>query len=305
MHQALTRLFRSTSVTLFLLGAAGAQDTRLPAVGTPTGTAFDEVAPAGQQLANVDFRHGGSIDAVRLGYRDRWHAPTGSSAWHGGPSGLPGSFAVAAHDAMASAEIWVNNGIVVGVRLSSRNGQQQAFGQAVGSLASFAAAPQDEIIGLHGTHSSGLVFSLGVTTRPRLATGSAFGTACGAHATRFRPGFEFLRLGGMGIVEVTNLPSGQPIGIIVAGFSTSMAGTIPLPLSLTPFGATGCTLYVATDLIAFAGVEPDRSAGISVQVPATTTFAGMQVSFQGFVTGANNPAGLAGANAMTCTIGAL
>lgn len=305
MNHPFPRLFRSTSITLLLLGVASAQDTRLPAVGTPTGTAFDEVAPAGQHLANVDFRHGGSIDAVRLGYRDRWHAPTGASAWHGGPSGLPGSFAVAAHDALTSAEIWVNNGIVVGVRLSSHNGQQQAFGQAVGSLASFAAAPQDEIIGLHGTHSSGLVFSLGVTTRPRLATGSVFGTACGPHATRFRPGFEFLRLGGLGIVEVTNVPAGQSIGIIVAGFSTTTVAGLPLPMSLTPMGATGCTLYVATDSITFVAVEPDRSAGLSVTVPNTPTLAGLTVSFQGFVIGVNNPANLAAANAMTCTVGAL
>src|SRR5690606_8921691 len=52
--------------------------------------------------------------------------------------------------------------------------------------------------------------------------------------------------GGVVAFDVDNVPNS--LAILAAGFSRTVAGGQPLPLSLAPFGMPGCSLLVSPDV---------------------------------------------------------
>jgi len=100
-------------------------------------------------------------------------------------------------------------------------------------------------------------------------------------------------LGGQFFALVDRVPAGSPVGGVL-GLSDSVYGAVPLPLSLTPFGMTGCELLASAEATILIGTASTAGeANWVFTVPATPSLAGFAFFQQGIalVPGAN-PAGL-------------
>lgn len=121
------------------------------------------------------------------------------------------------------------------------------------------------------TYGAGCAGSLGV---PSLAAGLG---------TLPTPGNVF-------ILDIGNLP--QNLGLIGMGFSNTQSGPFQLPLDLTSFGLTGCSLLAdpaVTQLL--IGVGGTAQSGFLV--PQGTSFLNLQIYTQAFsLDAAANPGGL-------------
>lgn len=299
--------------TLFASAAASAQDIVLPAVGsTAIGTPFDQRAAAGTHLGTVSVYAGGFVEGLQLESRNRWGASTFQSPLFGAANVAVDGQTPAGVEYLTRVDVWVQSGLVNKIALETSAGRRQTFGSTrVGEVQTvFAAGSGREIIGLHGS-ASATVYSLGVITRPLLATSQVYGTPCqtslGPVTLRYRPGYEFLLPGGQTIVEMTNVPSTYLGAIITAGFSRTQVGNVPLPLDLGPVGAPGCTVWTSNESVTFVGRDPGNTniAGWALFVPNTTALAGVVLNFQGYVLGPWNPASLAASSAFTGMVGRL
>jgi hypothetical protein len=294
-------------LSLFALAAlsrtTAAQDISYPAFGTSAGTAFDERAPAGRRIGAVVVNHGGYVEGLRLTYEDGFGNATGSSPQLGAPNGVTSTFAVPDGEYLRRLEIWYDTtaGYLRGVALETNRGVRQTYGQQVGAWYYYHALGDTEIVGLLGTQTS-ILTSLGVTTRPVLASSVTFGAGCpallGTPEIRYRSGTTHLRLNGWHIVEVTNVST--PWAMIVIGFSAFPGG-----VSLASIGAPGCAAYVALDILQIVGADPNHTAGYSFGVPNAPALVGSVLYFQGGLFAAPNPANLSTSNAMASMIGTL
>jgi hypothetical protein len=92
---------------------------------------------------------------------------------------------------------------------------------------------------------------------------------------------------------------------LVTGFDTTTSSFGPLPASLAPFGAPGCSLYVRDDLVALV-VGAGNQATIDIVIPAWLGLLGVRFHQQALVPdAAANPLGAVMSDAMTATVGGL
>lgn len=286
-----------------LSGTTAAQDISYPAFGTASGATFDQRAPADLRVGAVVVNHGGLVEGLRLDYEDRFGNPAGSSPQLGAPNGLTSTFVVPDGEYLRRLEIWYDTvaGYPRGIALETNRGVRQTYGQQVGAFYYYHALGDSEIIGLLGTHTQ-ILTSLGVTTRPALASSVTFGTGCpaplGTPAIRYRTGTNHLHVNGWHIVEITNVST--PWAMIAIGFSAFPGG-----VSLAPIGAPGCTAYVPFDIFQITSTELNNTAGYSFGLPNSQSLVGLVLYFQGGLFAGNNPANLSTSNAMAGMIGTL
>ncbi|MBK8097663.1 MAG: hypothetical protein IPK26_11185 [Planctomycetes bacterium] len=294
---------------LFALLPAIAQDTVQAPHGHSGGTAFDERAPATGRIGTLEVNSGALIDGIKLQYEHRNGSAFGTSAQLGQLTGITTNFAIPDGDYLTRIDVWANGSYIVRIALETAGGLRTPFGGTTAGTTrqNFLAPAGEEIVGLVGTYGA-LMNSLGVVTRPVLASHVFFGTGCptsvGRPQIRYNSTYPHLILGGRTVVEVANAPPNTP-GFLVTGFSSTTAGSIPLPLDLDGFGMTNCQLYTSVDLIHYSLATAAGVLGTTLFVPSDPAFVGFGLTFQGFPLGGSNPAGLAASNALTAMVGAL
>jgi hypothetical protein len=103
-------------------------------------------------------------------------------------------------------------------------------------------------------------------------------------------------------VRVEPLP--QSLAVMISGLSNVSWAAVPLPLELTPFGLTNCSLRVSLD-VSDALIGSLGSATYSLAVPASTALAGFILHQQALVLdpAAGNPVGLVMSDAATAVVG--
>jgi hypothetical protein len=109
------------------------------------------------------------------------------------------------------------------------------------------------------------------------------------------------RLGQTMFVIVNNMP--LSFGLMITGTSNVVSGFGPLPLDMTPFGLTNCTLYTSADVLQtlFGG---GGTASYSLPIPNQAGLLGLQLYQQPFVFDPPlNPFGGALGNAAQLQIG--
>jgi len=294
-------------LSLFALAAlsrtTAAQDISYPAFGSPSGSTFNQRAPTDQRIGAVVVNHGGYVEGLRLSYEDRSGNAAGSSPQFGAANGLTSTFVVPDGEYLRRLEIWYDTaaGYLRGIALETNRGVRQTYGQLVGSWYYYHALGDSEIIGLLGTHTT-ILTSLGVTTRPVLASSAHFGTGCpaplGMPEIRYRTGTDHLRINGWHVVEVTCVST--PAAMIAIGFSA-----LPGGVSLASIGAPGCTAYVPFDIFQLTGTDPNNTAGYSFGLPNAPSLVGTVLYFQGGLFAGANAANLSTTNAMAGMIGTL
>jgi hypothetical protein len=107
--------------------------------------------------------------------------------------------------------------------------------------------------------------------------------------------------GGVVTFDVANLPLST--AIVAAGFSRTVSGTQPLPLSLAPLGMPGCDLLVSVDASALL-LGGNHAASWSLPVPSVSGLLGVEFFLQAFAWDpAANAAGVTASNGGRCRIG--
>ena len=103
-------------------------------------------------------------------------------------------------------------------------------------------------------------------------------------------------------VRVEPLP--LSLAVMISGFSNVSSTAGPLPLDLSPFGLTNCSLRVSLD-ISDALIGALGSATYSLAVPASAALAGFILHQQALVfdPAAGNPQGLVMSDAATAVVG--
>ncbi len=111
---------------------------------------------------------------------------------------------------------------------------------------------------------------------PGYLEGSArtFGTRCGPQLTPI----SVPSLGQQYQADVlVSTPTTTAVAML--GASASMWGSVPLPLSLAPFGGGACTLFVSPDVFVPLAVQNNRAV-LSVQVPNLVSLLGSSIFHQ-------------------------
>ncbi len=109
------------------------------------------------------------------------------------------------------------------------------------------------------------------------------------------------RIGTTMFVIVNNMPVNS--GVMVTGFSDTTSVFGPLPLNATPYGATGCTLFVSADVLTTL-VGGGGAATFSLSIPNVNTLLGAQLFQQPAVVSPGlNPLEIALGNAAKFQVG--
>lgn len=136
------------------------------------------------------------------------------------------------------------------------------------------------------------------------ATAVAFGAGCGSPVLSMAPVASGRpRLGQTGRTTITNAPTA--LTALAMGWSDVDAGGMPLPLSLTPFGITGCDQLQSSEVL---GLPTTAQAGttraFALALPNAPALLGVVVHLQAYAFApAANPAQLVLSNGVTWTIG--
>lgn len=118
----------------------------------------------------------------------------------------------------------------------------------------------------------------------------AFGTGCDGVSIEAIGGDPFagnIEFGFAATGAAPNMPA-----FLLIGFSNTQSGGIALPVDLSPIGATGCFLSVATQISQMTATDASGRAVLPLALPPSTS-AGTEFFVQWVTTGANNPFGLA------------
>lgn len=135
----------------------------------------------------------------------------------------------------------------------------------------------------------------------RVAGGfSNFGTGC-AGLTLTAVGRP--ELGGSIQLQVAARSRSAPAFLLLGGSATTWNG-LPLPLQLDVVGATGCSLYVAADVVVFTMTDAQGVARMPLTLPADPGLIGSDVFFQWLTMDPNaNPLGLGASDAAAMRVG--
>lgn len=91
---------------------------------------------------------------------------------------------------------------------------------------------------------------------------------------------------------------------LILGASNTRWGSFRLPLSLAPFGASGCQLLASFDLVGGAATSASGTASVAIGIPNVASLVGVVFHNQWFVVDANaNTLGAAWSNGGTARIG--
>ncbi|MBK9388369.1 MAG: hypothetical protein IPN34_26410 [Planctomycetes bacterium] len=89
------------------------------------------------------------------------------------------------------------------------------------------------------------------------------------------------RLGQLFTLEVQNLPVAPTPVFLQIGLSSALWNGIPLPLSLQPLGAAGCSLLVSDEVV--IGGSGVQTASFALPVPSAPLYFGVNAYFQALV----------------------
>ncbi|MBK8980041.1 MAG: hypothetical protein IPM29_29425 [Planctomycetes bacterium] len=132
----------------------------------------------------------------------------------------------------------------------------------------------------------------------------AFGAGCSGSAGTVA--LDLVRrpvLGENFVLAMSNLNASATTAFLAFGVSDSSWGASSLPFDLTPFGLTGCTLYVSLDVVAGTSASAG-SATFSLPIPVVANLVGLRAFNQAFAPDAgHNPAGVVTSNAGTAVVG--
>lgn len=109
-------------------------------------------------------------------------------------------------------------------------------------------------------------------------------------------------IGTVARARVMSPPS--PVVAVVFGSTDQVTPSLPLPVSLTPLGLTGCWLWHSADLGSLAALPTPNGPEIGVAVPPSTSLLGAELYLQavGHAPG-QNPAGLTTSDGLRWVIG--
>ncbi len=111
-------------------------------------------------------------------------------------------------------------------------------------------------------------------------------------------------LGDTLTLQVDAVPAGAPVVAALGSSATTWAGG-PLPLSLTPIGMTGCSLWTSAEWNAALPVATGPSIPWQLPIPINPSLLGASTFGQAFVLDAGaNPAGASATGGLQLTIGA-
>lgn len=268
------------------IGPAVSQDIVYPAFGNPAGQTFQSTAATGARIQSLQVFHGGSVDGFVVYYEDDYGALVGSSGQCGGTGGVVNWFNIADNDYLLRIELWYDPVYqqIRGMRLQTHGGQNALFGQQVGAFHYFHALGDTELIGLHGSYGAQLQ-SLGVTTRPVLASQATYGTGC-AHLICGTVSLQMTEIvGTWPQYEVSSqLRLGHTVRVktnctaldwVAIDFQLVPNGGLPLgPVLGVP---ANCTLYVAPTFF----VQANIFYPCIINVPNNTSLVGATLWFQG------------------------
>ncbi|MCA8964367.1 MAG: hypothetical protein H6838_10870 [Planctomycetes bacterium] len=144
----------------------------------------------------------------------------------------------------------------------------------------------------------------GTWTLASAALQDTFGSGCAGSlgVPSLQPGAASVpQPGGVATVDLDNLP--QSVAILAAGFSRTLAGTQPLPLSLQPFGMPGCDLLVSPDVNVLL-LGNNHAATWYLPLPPAPGLLGVEFYVQALAWDpAANAAGVTVSNGGRCRIG--
>lgn len=103
-------------------------------------------------------------------------------------------------------------------------------------------------------------------------------------------------------VQLYSLPYNQP-SFVAAGFSRTTYAGLPLPLSLTTIGMTGCQLLVSGD-VTLGTMGAGSNASLTLPIPLQPALVGAMFYLQGFALDlGGNPANVIDTRALECRVG--
>lgn len=276
-----------------------AQDTVLPPFGNQSaGTVFDVRAAAGAQPMRLIVKH----DPVLLrGLQFEWcgrdmTTSTGLSTQLGlsysqqGVTTTAVDFAPGEH--IRRVDVWAVASLVTMVRIYTPVTSYDFGARATGDARhNFIAATGHQIVGFVGNAASTSLLSLGVVTRPLLASDERFGSACstslGSLALRWRPGRAGMVVGQLPIIECPNVPLGS-VAWFLYGFSNTSQGGVPLPYNLAPHGSPSCNIYQSIDFSIFGSPDATRVFGHTIDGTSwSPDFVGMNLFLQALILNPN------------------
>jgi hypothetical protein len=276
---------RSFAAGLFglalVVAVAPAQDTAFPPFGNTVGGApFDIRAAAGEQPWQIRVHHnpqgsGGLMDGLQILYSGRdMAASTGQSAAIGNFTGqgyVVSDVSLAPGEHVRRVDVWFTVSLVTRIRIYTPS-TSYTFGDAQtgDTRHNFVAPAGEQIVGFHGRASTfGSIYSLGVISRPLLASelriGSGCNTSAGQLQMRWRPGRENLIAGTLPVIECTGVPSSSS-PIIFYGFTDTSWSGVPLPFDLSVLGSPGCFVYQSLDFAILGPVAPGNIAGHTIDL---------------------------------------
>jgi hypothetical protein len=113
------------------------------------------------------------------------------------------------------------------------------------------------------------------------ASSAQIGSGCpGSNGTPVLAAVSPLRIGGAFTTVLRGLAPAATIAAIASGVSTTSWRLGLLPADLTPFGLTGCTLFVSTDVVSVLPVV-GGAATLTVDVPVSPLLVGQAFHQQG------------------------
>jgi hypothetical protein len=132
----------------------------------------------------------------------------------------------------------------------------------------------------------------------------AFGTGCaGSNGTPGINGVGSPAIGGSMNLAINNLATAASATFLYLGFSNTTSSIGALPVSLTPYGLTGCTAYVSPDLLLLLPAT-GGSATLGLNVPNNSSLSGLVLYNQAVSLDQGiNPAGMTVSNGLAATIG--
>jgi photosystem II stability/assembly factor-like uncharacterized protein len=167
----------------------------------------------------------------------------------------------------------------------------------------------EEVTFMHGSRRLVLAtLGRGLWTADVLrSAATGFGSACAGHATPPAIAVDPLataRIGQTVGVLGQSLRIGQPLAVLLVGFSNSSWNSVPLPFDLTPAGLNGCPLLVSLDLLLATTIGAGGTAGWSLTLPNDRALLGGRLYAQAMAPDPGlNPAGFAVSAGLQLTLG--